>query len=169
LAKLLPVYLPLRGDKCACVGLLFKFDGRRTKVQSIAIDLKDMRNKANLIQTVTHDSWLHDSKTHGYFPINHLEFTYGDDQYYDDHSQQHSPSPQTPQPWAHNPMLNASVVFDNNDEEKISLFGAPQVSPMPLPIPYIHPNINSIQMLNQTVEVLQQNAAFFAQFLPPTQ
>merc|ERR1719384_1679933 len=84
-AYALPVYLPVKnGNAYACVGLLFKFDGRRTIVQGIAIDLKDMRNKANLIQTVPRDSWLHGSKTSGYYPINNLELTFDDDQYYHD-------------------------------------------------------------------------------------
>jgi len=179
LAKLLPVYLPLRADKRACVGILFKFDGRRTKVQSIAIDLKDMRNKANLIQTVPRDSWLHDSKSYDYFPIDHLDLTFDDDQYYDDHSQQQaSPQPTTPQ-WQPNSMLNESVVFDHNHEEKISLFGASQIIPMPDPIATIqpwNPNIDPIhQMINHialaqaAIQVGQHNLKFFNQFLPSPQ
>merc|ERR1719266_1283734 len=71
LAKLLPVCLSVGGNT-HCVGLLFKFDGKRTKVQGIAIDVKDMRNKANLIQNVTRHSWLHHSNASAYCPVRKL-------------------------------------------------------------------------------------------------
>merc|ERR1719266_1035655 len=165
LAKLLPVCLSVGGNT-HCVGLLFKFDGIKTIVQGIAIDVKDMRNKANLIQNVHFDSWLHHSNASAYRPVSNLEL------FADEYSGHQQEQPQ----WERNQLtLNDSVVFgtplpiENSISPLLSVsplssispassvsFGTPEVTPMPMspitpmsismPMPMILPiNTMSVQ------------------------
>merc|ERR1712113_1326881 len=61
--KLLPVFIP-EHDKYVAISFWFNQSAERgrTQASAVCLDLTDMKNKANLIQTVPNDSWLNQAK-----------------------------------------------------------------------------------------------------------